>query len=82
MKSNHETIEISKVRGAVPAPQISAMPSSMAADPTKQEFFRGEKINKFNKAKVSLWRHIEKICIFQYVVLSRFLSPKNDFFGL
>ena len=60
MTSNLETIEVSKVRGAAPAPQISAMPSSMAADPTKQEVFRGEKRNKFNKAKVSDWRHTKK----------------------
>jgi len=39
MRSNLETIGVSKVRGAAPAPQISAMPSSMAADPTKQEVF-------------------------------------------
>ena len=37
MTSNLETIQVSKVRGAASAPQISAMPSSMAADPTKQE---------------------------------------------
>ena len=30
MTSNLETIEVSKVRGAAPAPQISAIPSSMA----------------------------------------------------
>ena len=74
MRSNLETIEVSKVRGAAPAPQIYAMPSSMAADPTKQEVFRGEKRNKFNKAKVSDWRHMEKICVFQSVVLARFIS--------
>jgi hypothetical protein len=72
MRSNLETIEVSKVRDAAPAPQISAMPSSMAADPTKQEVFRGEKRNKFNKAKVSDWRHMENICVFQSVVLARF----------
>jgi len=44
----------------------------MAADPTKQEVFRGEKRNKFNKAKVSYWRHMENICVFQSVVLARF----------
>ena len=74
MRSNLETIGVSKIRGAAPAPQISAMPSSMAADPTKQEGFRGEKRNKFNKAKVSDWRHMEKICVFDFqsVVLARF----------
>jgi len=51
---------------------IPLAPSSMAADPTKQEVFRGEKRNKFNKAKVSHWRHVEKICVFQSVVLARF----------
>jgi len=48
------------------------MSSSMAADPAKQEVLRGEKRNKFNKAKVSDWRHMEKICVFQSVVLARF----------
>jgi hypothetical protein len=45
----------------------------LAADPpTKQEVFRGEKRNKFNKAKTSDWRHMEKIYVFQSVVLARF----------
>ena len=42
------------------------------SQPLKQEVFRGEKRNKFNKAKVSDWRHVEKICVFQSVVLARF----------
>jgi len=78
MTSNLETIEVSKVRGAAPAPQISAKPSSMAAVPTKQEVFRGEKRNKFNIAKVSDWRHMEKICVFQSVVLARGKSRISD----
>jgi hypothetical protein len=51
MTSDLETIEVSKVRGAAPAPQISAMPSSMAAkrffevkkeiNSTKQTFLTG-----------------------------------------
>jgi hypothetical protein len=36
------------------------------------EVLRGEKRNKFNQAKVSDWRHTEKICVFQSVVLARF----------
>jgi len=50
----------------------------MAADP-KQEVFRGEKRNKFNKAKVSDWRHIEKICVFQSVVLAGAKSWISDY---
>ena len=45
MTSNLETIEVSKVRGAAPAPQISAMPSSMAADPSKRFFEVKKEIN-------------------------------------
>ena len=45
MTSNLETIEVSKVRGVAPAPQISAMPSSMAADPRKRFFVVKKEIN-------------------------------------